>query len=869
MIEDTDKNNTLKLKRKRSSKACDACHKKKIKCNGNNPCSNCIDAKIPCVFSPRTKKRGPRAGYIGIMEKKIRDMESFLMDQGINSFSNQINVDLNSKNDSKVNCIKEVNEKNRNTICNNNDTNLNQEISNENLNLNNGNDDFNTIQDIPEEMETEVIFPLIEIFFKSVNSHMPVIHELTFYDKIKPINRVSSLLLNTMYLVSTRYIDNPEDYCSETELLKKVKYLLEQKLNEPSMETLQALIILSVHFSGMSIGSSEWIYSGMAHRMAQFLKYNFEISSEDEKDIGPFEKEYRKRLWWICYLNDKYVSAFTGRPLLIDENNTFIALPVSSNIWEKIKTDEEYEAQKFQQIYFKSELPYMPTSTSVELNLFSRQIILGALFGKVLTFKEHQHEKINNEYSITTDSDITLLDTSLKNWFRSLPEDISNIEKFDSNVKTIWLNSFLLVNYYTVLLLLHQPIIKNNANTDIEEALNLRNYWFSSHSYDICMSSVESITKILDNLHKTNSITIISPFFIFCIFQSCIVILVNILNTRINSLKPDKKYERFLAIHISLLFSIRSRWRIARIYLERFFEICKFFDYDYEYACIANGIDPNPISLSYSQLTFNDTVTDNIIASSKWINFITILNSIQNYFNSNNKISYFNNNVEPSSLNIISNPGEINSIKMKNLNSDVVIKENDNNSNQNNFFYNSTIPSNYHQQIQTEKSIIISKQQGSLYDSSLKPSSNQSDSSQNNSSSSLLSLQAAIKTIDIPALSQYSTSSQPKQLLNSKVSFNINESQTNNSIPMYTTLPIHDIATASTNLYPQIISKNITPNSDSFTQNSNTNFNYLYMPSDIINPTPQKNTQSLQSNTYYNYLSNDDNDISSLNPNNK
>ncbi|OUM68338.1 hypothetical protein PIROE2DRAFT_19864 [Piromyces sp. E2] len=864
MLDDTDKNNTLKLKRKRSSKACDACHKKKIKCNGNNPCSNCIDAKIPCVFSPRTKKRGPRAGYIGIMEKKLRDMESFLMDHGINCFSNQTNTDLNTKIDVKINTQEENNEKNDNKVVNN--ENLNQEIDkNQNL-KEESNKNFEVVQEIQEDTETEIILPLIEIFFKSVNSHMPVIHKLTFYDKLKPVNRVSPLLLNAIYLVSTRYIDNPEHYCSETELLKKVKYLLEQKLGEPSMETLQALIIMSVHFSGMSIGSSEWIYSGMAHRMAQLLKYNYEVSSKDETDIGPFEKEYRKRLWWICYLNDKYVSAFANRPLLIDENNTFIALPVDSKIWEKIKTDEEYKAQNFQQMYFKSELPYIPTS--VDLNLFSRQIILSALFGKVLTFKEHQHEKVNNEYSITTDSDVTLLDTSLKNWFRSLPDNISNVEKFDSDVKTIWLNSFLLVKYYSILLLLHQPVMRDNTNTEIESALNLRNYWFSSHSYDTCMLSVESISKILEKLLKTNYITIISPFFIFCVFQSCIVILVNILNTRINSLKPDKKYERFLAIHFSLLFSIRDQWRIARIYLERFFEICKFFDYDYEYACIANGIDPNPISLSYSQLTFNDTVTDNVIASSRWLNFLTILNSIQNYFNSNNKISYFNNNdiVEPSSLNMLNSPGDINSMKLNNDNHGVMIKQDNSNSQQNDFFYNSTVTSNYQQH--TQRSIIIPKQQSGLYDNSLKATPNQSDSGQSNSSSSLLSLQGStIKSIDIPALSQYSTSSQSKQLLNN-VPLNTNENlnQTTSSIPMYTTLPIHDITTASTNLYPQV-SNNMISNTDSFTQNNNTNLNYLYMPSDLINTTTQENTQSLQSKTYYDYLNNNNN-IASLNPSN-
>jgi len=541
-------------------------------------------------------------------------------------------------------------------------------------------------------------------------------------------------------------------------------------------------------------------------------------------------------------------------------------LPVETKIWEKIKTDEEYEAQNFQQVYFKSELPYIPTS--VELNLFSRQIILGALFGKVLTFKEHQHEKVNNEYSITTDSDVTLLDTSLKNWFRSLPESVSNIENNDTDVKTIWLNSFLLVKYYTILLLLHQPVIRKNTKTEIEAALNLRNHWFSSHSYDTCMLSVESISKILEKLLNTNYITIISPFFIFCVFQSCIVILVNILNTRINSLKPDKKYERFLAIHLSLLFSIRDQWRIARIYLERFFEICKFFDYDYEYACIANGIDPSPISLSYSQLTFNDTVTDNVIASSRWLDFLTILNSIQNYFNSNNKFSYFNNNdiVEPSSLNIINNPRDINS--MKDENSNVIIKQENSDSPPNDFFYNPAVPSNYQQQ--TQRSIIIPKQQTTLYDNSLKATPTQTDSGQSNTNSSILSLQGStIKSIDIPSLPQYSSSTQSKQLLNNNVPLNTNENinQSSSSIPMYTSLPIHEIASASTNLYPQV-SNTIISNNESFQRNNNTNLNYLYMPSDLINPTTQQqSTQSLQSGTYYNYLNNN-NGITSFNHSN-
>ncbi|ORX63654.1 hypothetical protein BCR32DRAFT_273371 [Anaeromyces robustus] len=838
MIEENCGNNVVKSKRKRSSKACDACHKKKIKCDGRNPCSNCEYSKIPCVFSPRTKKRGPRAGYVGIMEKKLRDMESFLMDHGINCISNQQTIDFNSK----INNTTNLSEKK--TVL---QASVNNNIENQKKNNNSFDNDKNINNEIPEEEETEVIMPLIEIFFKSVNTHMPVIHKLTFYDKLQPINKVSSLLLYAIYLISTRYIDNPDNYYPESVLLKKVKILLEKNLDKPSMETLQAVIILSVHFSGMSIGSSEWIYSGMAHRMAQLLKYNCEISTLDESSIGPFEKEYRKRLWWICYLNDKYVSAFANRPLLIDENDTYITLPVESKIWETIKTDEEYENQNFQQIYFKSDLPYMPAS--VELNLFSRQIILGTLLGKVLTFKEHQHEKINNEYTVTTDSDVTLLDTSLKNWFRSLPDSIIDIDNYDFDVKTIWLNSFLLVKYYTILILLHQPLISKSANSNIDIALNVRNQWFSSHSFDTCLLSVEAITKIIDKLISTNNITIISPFFIFCVFQSCIVILVNILNSRIDSLKPDKKYEKFLAIHLSLLLRIRDQWRIARIYLERFFEICKFFDYNYEYACIAYGIDPSPISLSYSQLTFNDTVTDNVIASSNWINFLTILNNIQNYFNTNNKLPYFNNDVEPLSLNIIEPSNNIDnsitnisSIPLKNESSK--IKDENSGSENNDIYYNPTVSADYQQ---AQNSIIMHKSQSPFYENSLKSTQSTPNITQanSNSNSSLVSISRQTP--------QYTNSSRPKHLIDNNGSFDSNDelNQQSSSISLYTsTLPLHEIT--DTNLYQQLSSNNIVTN------NNTSDINYLYMPSELINTTSQQNTKSFQANSFYNYI-NDNN----------
>ena len=47
-----------------STKACDMCRKKKIKCDGKLPaCTHCINYKTECLFTQVEKKRNPPKGY--------------------------------------------------------------------------------------------------------------------------------------------------------------------------------------------------------------------------------------------------------------------------------------------------------------------------------------------------------------------------------------------------------------------------------------------------------------------------------------------------------------------------------------------------------------------------------------------------------------------------------------------------------------------------------------------------------------------------------------------------------------------------------------------------------------------------------------
>lgn len=56
--------------RKRVSKACDRCRRRKDKCDGAKPiCSTCLSSSAPCSYNPLSKKRGLPDGYVRGLEK--------------------------------------------------------------------------------------------------------------------------------------------------------------------------------------------------------------------------------------------------------------------------------------------------------------------------------------------------------------------------------------------------------------------------------------------------------------------------------------------------------------------------------------------------------------------------------------------------------------------------------------------------------------------------------------------------------------------------------------------------------------------------------------------------------------------------------
>jgi len=70
----------LHMKKRRITRACDLCRRRKIKCDGSHPCASCSHSNADCTFSDQPKKRQPQKGqrYIETLEKRLERMESLL-----------------------------------------------------------------------------------------------------------------------------------------------------------------------------------------------------------------------------------------------------------------------------------------------------------------------------------------------------------------------------------------------------------------------------------------------------------------------------------------------------------------------------------------------------------------------------------------------------------------------------------------------------------------------------------------------------------------------------------------------------------------------------------------------------------------------
>ncbi|KAJ3041018.1 hypothetical protein HK097_002401, partial [Rhizophlyctis rosea] len=598
---DDEDNEQVGGKRKRITQACDACNKKKVKCDGTKPtCANCQRSNQSCSYSRGAKKRGPRAGYIESLENRLKEMEALLKplqsdgkmpEGGIPGFDGFPKSGSMGGPSAGSSASSEGGDSHGDR----------------------GGDDFgssgqyfnspamgynspvqSSIQPTPSAIPPEATAELIELYFHYVYPIMPLIHKPTF---MRNLPNESPLMLNAMYAVAARYSQHPAIRTNPNALYNsgdvfyiKARELVDHYMDVPNVSTVNALLVLATYAAGSGRGSAAWMYSGMAIRMAQELKLNVEPEFEEAyasaNRLSWLERETRRRLWWCCFVLDRYAGAAADRSMIINEKDCKVYLPSNEYAWNSVNevNDEPSEIgnnkDSFQIAVLTSTNMFTPGIPAQ--NGFGYFVLLTKIFGKIVEYSNHFKNPQRNggpgsaNPTVTTpiasgtnpsapganaapdtDYQLSILDASLRDWFASLPDWMRTVgdvytNELGSRNPPSWQIAYLHIFYHTCVILLHRPKMMI-ALREQPQSVQF------SPPFIVCNSSAGEISAVISKVMATNpNFYYFSPFTGFCIFQSG---LIHVMAAQVSN-DPGivKAAQRNVEVHVAALGGVAKYW---------------------------------------------------------------------------------------------------------------------------------------------------------------------------------------------------------------------------------------------------------------------------------------------------------------------
>ncbi|KAL2019718.1 hypothetical protein VTK56DRAFT_9255 [Thermocarpiscus australiensis] len=304
----------------RESMNCKSCRKRKIKCNRLRPaCEACQIFQCPCIYDAVPKKRGPKTDVLEALLKRVDGLEARLKDKKPQSDtpsagSAAANLpDGSSSTHAASSAVAGAKSAHSSVTVD-----LDQESGDSAV--------FSPTQpsDPTPEVHPDI---LLDIYFSRFHDKpFHIFDESTLRQRLQ-LNQVPSYLVHAIYAVAARYAPHPSGYQSAVKLSEEyaAKSRLEIDTDEPSVDAVQALVLLVTAFTASGKGKKAYMLLTSAVGMAMALELHREMDINAR--VTPIERETRRRLFWTCYLLDRFLACGSKRPSLISDRAILLRLP--------------------------------------------------------------------------------------------------------------------------------------------------------------------------------------------------------------------------------------------------------------------------------------------------------------------------------------------------------------------------------------------------------------------------------------------------------------------------------------------------------------------------------------------------------------
>ncbi|KAJ2961744.1 hypothetical protein NQZ79_g3089 [Umbelopsis isabellina] len=510
---------TSLTKRAKTTRACDECRKRKVKCDGAQPCQRCSKNDIQCVFAKLPPKRGPPKQYVEVLETRLRLIEKALMEiDGSKQFMGQ---DVKSEPNEADWLFPQVPEESEqqeigwdaeswmvtnpglyvdDRHCRTDRIPSMYEtpssvFSEKSSSGTDGSSSESTVSDTPltiYHLEPELQLPskligpniiadnmpdLIETYFKHVHKYVPMIHKPQFLKQMaSTTNPPSLILLNAMCAVAAKWhkeVDGAAGPAGIT-FYQRAFALIDDHFDAPRVSTIQAIILL-VKYQEQHRRSGyffrPYMFMGMVARMCDDIG----LSRNQGRCIGDSSDiEMRKRTFWVAYIYDLLMSIEQGRKPHFTANECDQEFPIA--------TSEEGPA-----------LEEIINNQNVLIQLSK---VMGEIYRLARLTAVRKGKRRSMLEVVEEQGKLFVLHTHLENFLHELPANLAYAPTADVHTYPAEKHQigdpfvgFLHMQYHLSIILLHRPYMISplpDIGTEFSPYLH----------QDLCATSASHITNI-------------------------------------------------------------------------------------------------------------------------------------------------------------------------------------------------------------------------------------------------------------------------------------------------------------------------------------------------------------------------------------
>ncbi|KAK0739923.1 fungal-specific transcription factor domain-containing protein [Apiosordaria backusii] len=321
----------------RESMNCKSCRKRKIKCNRLRPaCEACQVFQCPCVYDAVPKKRGPKTDVLEALLKRVDGLEARLKEKKEDpEASTSENLPTNESDESispTAASGKKAEDKPEQSAGPSEVAPESEETAIF------SSTDLRTSPPSPEVQPDA----LLDTYFSRFHDKpFHVLDESTLRQR-RQLNQAPDYLIHAIFAVAARYTPHPNGYQSAVKLSEEyaTRSRLEIDTDEPSVDALQALVLLVTAFTAAGKGKKAYMLLTSAVGMAMALELHREMDVNAR--VTPTERETRRKLFWSCYLLDRFMACGSKRPSLITDRAIILRLPSWSPMPGSLPADGEF-----------------------------------------------------------------------------------------------------------------------------------------------------------------------------------------------------------------------------------------------------------------------------------------------------------------------------------------------------------------------------------------------------------------------------------------------------------------------------------------------------------------------------------------------